>query len=191
MAETLEIKNDFRTNAITVVVTVFVIAGLWLAAMSARESMLFSNITTQVLGIVSGTRFLDSSGALRGVQNENILALLRKRQMLPSVVEESSLAYIINPWEQRIVANASLFKTLSVETTIPTYVCRRMVDFFVKDASGLGLVKVEAKDYGASVWRQVFNAGNDAQPRSVPQTAIEVGCGNSPYAVISLVFAVK
>lgn len=187
-----EDKADWKSNFVSLIVLCVAAAGLWVATMSAYENILFSKATDQMLGIVSRARDLMQGTAVSMRPGEDILNVFKKERFMSGVQVGTGGAYLINPWGQKTISRMDSVSDLKIETMVPTYVCRRMVEFFGKEANGFGFVKAEAKDHEGAVGRQMFVAPRGQQRRySISPAAIEIGCGQDQYTILAIAFSVK
>ncbi len=191
MQRTAEIQ--LRVMFATPLVAASIVIGLWLAVSAARENLRFAHATDQILATVASAR------DMRSVSNPEraadvLLERLSHSEKMNVVSAPDSSHFMVNPWGGRLaVALPPSLQTLAIDSWLSSASCRRLIDFFGKDAVSLGIVRVEVRDDDSvdPAGRLIYAAPSDGAPGKVNPELVKAGCGNAPLVVLSLAFRLR
>lgn len=178
---------------VALLIMVVVGAGVWVATMAVLENIRFSKGSQQILDVIANVRMYATHEKTAVVQSESDLFLqIFRAQRNRSINTSSAPATIENIWKQPMTARLVMPGMLArVEIGAPNYVCRRLVEFFAKNAVGLNLLRMEARSSQALAWAPVHEMGHgQAKARNTAAVAVN-GCGSSGQAQLALVFPLQ
>ncbi|MGE4350684.1 MAG: hypothetical protein AB7E52_00675, partial [Bdellovibrionales bacterium] len=79
--------------------------------------------------------------------------------------------------------------SVRLEMPITSTNCRRLLLFYAKDASVLGLRRVDTRsDQNGAVWNKIFESQPNGPTPELSAAAIYKGCGVEGNSVLSLTF---
>lgn len=178
------------TAALVMVGVVGIVAvALWLSVAAIFENMRFVQASEQILTLMARSRDYVRE---RGGYNEgpDLLAQLGRGARVVGV-QQGPVAFVSNAWGRRMTLGALEPLRGRLETTVPTSMCRRLVEFFGGDLVGLGILRIEARNESIEAWRLIYEGGGEAHPAKIVAGALMKGCGVGDWAQMGLTFELK
>ncbi|MDD5587241.1 MAG: hypothetical protein PHY92_09890 [Alphaproteobacteria bacterium] len=189
-------KIHWKTLFIAPVVVAGVLAALWLTVTSAFENYRFARATGQILSVVAVARDMKVPLAATPVQStadlfDRLLHIDDTRVQTAAGGGKTTLA---NPWGGSVdLEMQPAQRQLRVLAAVSPVICRRLVQFYAKDAGPLGLQHVEVRDEGFAGMapRLLYDAGNAPSQASLSAGSIARGCGSYEQVVLALTFRLQ
>jgi hypothetical protein len=162
-------------------VLLIVIGSGALSVAAVLENYWFINAANQILTLVGNARTMAANQKnFAQSPGDDIWADLHH---MGQVSDDSAR---MNPWKGMIDAHVVAPNVMRIESDLPAHDCRRMALYFMaKISSDLGLVSIEAEQYGNPHWTQIFPL-QPGQPH-----AIETACGTIDNARLALVVRIR
>ena len=156
-------------------VVIAIAGGLWLTAAAAYENVKFVHTTDQLLSLIGIARSDAATDAEFGQRtNEDIIDdMVRRAQFRPQPT---------NSWGGGLRATIQPLPYMRIETDVPVRACRRLAQFFGKDASAFRLLKLEAYAEGGN-WQTIFDA---TTMRNFDYRLINTACGRGTTATFAI-----
>jgi len=181
------------------IVLVLVVASFWLVFMAMAENSRLGKATEQIIGILSVARYMPFSPnatpdrALNDFYDQ--IAKARSYeivQLTPSTADGQSGKVIKNPWGGNIKVSFIPYERIfSLETAIPSSVCRKILLLYSRDLQDMGIRRIEVKEdsFDRNLWRLIYEQGNANFLKGLPVEAIYVGCGNDIRDLVRFTFS--
>lgn len=199
-------RKTWLQNSLFVVLVPFVgliiFVGFWMSGFSALETYRFGLLSDQLIGAVTVARNerigpnVDPARAFYDLMNRYASYKMDIETVSLGAQQngrEATLRVLKNPWDEPISVSVNpAQQNVAFETVLTVPVCRRLLNFFGKDANSIGLVRVAVRDDTPSaLWRLVFALSGEKGASSIdPQMAI-AGCGDGEKSVVSLTFRLR
>lgn len=187
---------QMQVAIVTPLVVAGIAAGLWLAVSAARENIKFARATDQILGAVATALEMETESAVSPERATSALLerLVRFEKMQVVLGPQASQRYMINPWGGRLnVAVHPSPGIIAFETSISTTACRRMIEFFAKDAASLRISRIDVRDEELedSPARLLYSSQQTEAAEKLTPAFIRAGCGEGENVVLGLTFGLR
>jgi len=180
-------------------VTPFVVGivtfGLWVAVAGAYEKVRLAHALDQIFSAVKIARAM---GVDVNVDPEwATTTLLNKLSRLETMrtTESSTMGQqgLLNPWGGFVgVSMLPEAQALRLENMVAPHVCRRLIQFYNKEAISLRVRRMETRDnVPLARWRMLYDAPPGSVPVPIDSLAIKVGCGEAPQVIVALTFRLR
>ena len=175
------------SRVITLIVTVVVVAGLWLATTAAYENIRISRGTDQILSVIANARDMAIGGNFQA--GDDLLQRLARAGRLTDI-NGANPSYVLNTWQMPITAKVLSANQARFELTLPTPICRRLAAFFSKDAIALGIQEIEGRVSG-SPWQKIHEIVDVKKLVEPSSATIYRGCGEEQQVMLALVLQLR
>jgi hypothetical protein len=184
---------NWKTIAIAPLVIAGVGAAVWLSIVAARENFRFARATGQILNVIAVARDMRVPPATSPRQATTDLyeRLTHFDNTRVRPAAEGKKAALDNPWGGSVeLEMLPALHQLRLQATVSPVVCRKMVQFYAKDAGPLGLQRVEAHEEGfADMPGRLLYDAQDATLSAQPDGGlIAGGCGAGGQTILKLTF---
>lgn len=182
------LKLDFRQSLaragyllITIPIGLVILIAVWLTAAAAYENVKFAHATDQLIFLIETARHdaATDTNFGRGTGEDLIDDLIRRSQ-LPGPPA--------NSWNGQLRAQVPILPFMRIETDVPVHACRRLANFFGKDAGALELQKLEARQEKGE-WLAIYDANDNK--RGLDYRLVNAACGGGSYATIALTLRLR
>jgi hypothetical protein len=183
-------KRNGLAAVFALLIAVIVGGGVWLAVAAAYENIRFSRGSEQILTLVSILRDFAKGDRLASTPGQDdLLFLLARSQFMQGIDATSSPAKLANVWQKPLTARlVQPALQARLEMSVPPHICRRLVDFFNKDAEGLNLYRIEARDDPQIMWGMVYDREKGASRGMITPL---IACGEGDPSFVALTFALR
>lgn len=197
-------ERRLRSKILAVLIAPLVLglggAGVWLGAQGAQESLRVAKASDQIISVVLNARKMGvrPDGDVPRLLRELLDNLASFRDLSGSYGQGPSGPFINiqtpwGNWMKLFLYPQSM--ALRLEEPLGRVACRKILQFFSRDAEAFGLLRIDAKEESPMApWKLVYlgaRAGGAAgqQGRAMDASAVLAGCGTSSSAVVSLTFS--
>jgi hypothetical protein len=181
-----ERKTDVFSIAVTGIVIGVLIVALWISANAVIEKVHLSQGLRRIVGIVDTAREVAANDKAIGAQPADLVAMLEKLGRDHATGTEGDLKTLTNPWGGVLLATIVPPDHVRIETVVPSFACRRMVELLGEDVQALGIEQIDARGPRED-WHRLYARGGSA----IEENALLAGCGNAPQSGLVLTFALR
>jgi hypothetical protein len=190
------IDMNWKTIVIAPLVIAGVMAAVWLSTAAAYENYRFARATGQILNVVAVARDMGVPAAANPRQATvdlyERLTHFDNMQVRPAA--EGKKADLDDPWGGSVeLEMLPALRQLRLQTTLSPVVCRKLVQFFAKDAGPLGLQRVEVHEEGFADMpgRMLYDAQDATLSAQLDGESIATGCGKGGQTILMLTFGLQ
>lgn len=182
-------------------VVIFVAAGIWLTGQAQQSNYNTTKVIEQVLRVIVTARGMRISATadVRSTLGSLFLSLEQKFGESTTLLQgvdstRDNAKALVNAWgrQTRVFLYPSQ-QALRIETDVNAVACRRLSKFYINDAEGLGLKRLDVLlDQTTGLWRLVYDASRNATEQAAQMEAsVKAACGGGDGKTVSLTFALR
>jgi len=187
-------NNEWKIFLLAPITLATAVLALWFSVAAAQESLRYARVTDQILLTVSAARELAFSSSTTAEQAT--LSLLDRLSHMDSIriqpVEGEKFPQLMNPWGKNIkVIVTPAQRQVAFQTVVSAPICRKMILFYGKDVSYLGVLKMEAreKSEGSPISKIIYDSKDKNIHNAPTPTYAKIGCGAAEQVEIIMTFS--